>query len=112
MGLHADLVRETTCGKIDTIMLLEFVCTRLTRLPGGTAALAPVSFTLVRACTIVLDNASAHVTRVFKGRREELATIQRRTLLTPASQPRAERHQADMALGEVRGPPQARPHDR
>ncbi|MER5327039.1 transposase [Streptosporangium roseum] len=30
-------------------------------------------FTRVRPCTVVLDTASAHEARVFKGRREEFA---------------------------------------
>jgi hypothetical protein len=58
-------------------MLLEFVCVRLARLPGGAAALdePAAGFTRVRPCTVVLDNASAHVAPVFKGQREELAAI-------------------------------------
>ncbi|MFB6776192.1 transposase [Streptomyces sp. NPDC056352] len=68
---------ERSCGKIDAAMLLEFVCTNLAGLPGGAAALEqpPAGFTRVRPCTIVLDNASAHVARAFKGRREDLAAI-------------------------------------
>ncbi|MFD7917605.1 helix-turn-helix domain-containing protein [Streptomyces sp. NPDC059752] len=34
---------------------------------------APAGFTRVRPCTVVLDDACAHVARIFKGRREELA---------------------------------------
>ncbi|WP_353963018.1 transposase [Streptomyces sp. NBC_00365] len=34
-----------------------------------------MGITRVRPCTVVLDNASAHVARVFKRRREELAAI-------------------------------------
>ncbi|MCX5588766.1 transposase [Streptomyces erythrochromogenes] len=77
VGRHADLVWEKTCGKIDAVMLLEFVCTELAGLPGGATALEepPAGFTRVRPCTVVLDNASAHVARIFKGRREELAAI-------------------------------------
>jgi hypothetical protein len=77
VGAHADLVWEKTCGKVDAAMLLEFVCARLAGLPGGEAPLArpPDGFTRVRPCTVVLDNASAHVARAFKGRREELAAI-------------------------------------
>ncbi|MFE2971400.1 transposase [Streptomyces sp. NPDC059340] len=53
------------------------MCARLAGLPGGGTALArpPDGFTRVRPCTVVLDNASAHVARAFKGRREELAAI-------------------------------------
>ncbi|MFE4861221.1 IS630 family transposase [Streptomyces sp. NPDC056670] len=77
VGAHSDLIWERTCGKIDAVMLLEFVCTSLARLPGGAAVLGrpPTGFTRVRPCTVVLDNASAHVVRVFKGRREELDAI-------------------------------------
>ncbi|MFJ7903907.1 transposase [Streptomyces sp. NPDC096198] len=34
-----------------------------------------MGFTRVRPCTVILDNASAHVARVFEGRREGLASI-------------------------------------
>ncbi|MFD7033603.1 transposase [Streptomyces sp. NPDC059917] len=79
VGRHADLLWERTCRKIDAAMLLEFVCRKLAGLPGGAAALEepPAGFTRVRPCTVVLDNASAHVAQIFKGRREELAAIER-----------------------------------
>ncbi|MET7608847.1 transposase [Streptomyces avermitilis] len=68
-------------------MLLEFVLVRLAGLGGGAAVLGlaadgvgvgvdaiPV-WERRRPCTIVLDNASAHVARAFKGRRRQLAKI-------------------------------------
>lgn len=77
VGQGADLVWEKTCGKIDAAMLLEFVCTKLAGLPGGAAGLEepPAGWKRARPCTVVLDNASAHVARAFKGRREELAAV-------------------------------------
>jgi transposase len=77
VGPDADLVWERTCGKVDAGILLEFVCTRLAGLPGGAGALGepPAGWKRHRPCTVVLDNASAHVARVFKGRREDLASI-------------------------------------
>jgi hypothetical protein len=39
VGQGAELVWEKTCGKIDAAMLLEFVCTKLARLPGGAEGL-------------------------------------------------------------------------
>ncbi|MFF4446075.1 transposase [Streptomyces sp. NPDC001502] len=77
VGRHADLLWEKTCGKIDAAMLLEFVCTKPAGLPGGADALEkpPAGFSRVWPCTVALDNASAHVARIFKGRREELAAI-------------------------------------
>jgi DDE superfamily endonuclease len=76
-GAEPDLLWEKTSGKVDAVMLLEFVCTRLAGLPGGAAALADPSpgWRRPRPCTVVLDNASAHVARAFKGRRDELAAI-------------------------------------
>jgi DDE superfamily endonuclease len=77
LGPQADLVWEQTCGKIGADRVLEFVCTRLAGLPGGAAALAdpPQGWQRAKACTVVLDNASAHVAKAVKGRREELARI-------------------------------------
>jgi hypothetical protein len=74
-GPAADLRWELHPGKIDAGVLLEFVCARLGGLPGGTAGLEcpPAGWYRSRPCTVVLDNASAHVDRVFKGRREDLA---------------------------------------
>jgi transposase len=77
VGPAADLVWDSTCGKVDAAMLLEFVCARLAGLPGGAAALAapPPGWRRRRPCTVVLDNASVHVAGAFKGRREELAAL-------------------------------------
>ncbi|WP_406396382.1 transposase [Streptomyces sp. NBC_00887] len=75
---------STPPGKINAAVLLEFVCSRLAGLPGGAGALSlaadgvgarlPV-WRRPRPCTVVLDNASAHIDKVFKGRREQLAKI-------------------------------------
>ncbi len=79
VGTAPDLLWECTPGKIDAGVLLEFVCSRLVGLPGGAAALdlaadgAPVPvWRRPRPCTVVLDNASAHVAKAFKGRRAQL----------------------------------------
>jgi transposase len=84
-GPDADLIWDKTSGKVDAPMLLEFVCRRLAQLPGGAAALAlaahaadgaaPPVWRRPRPCTVVLDNASAHVAHAFKDRREDLAAI-------------------------------------
>jgi hypothetical protein len=83
-GTAPNLVWEHTPGKIDAAVLLEFVCSKLAGLPGGAAALSlaadgtgtalPV-WQRSRPCTVVLDNASAHVAKAFKGRRNQLAKI-------------------------------------
>ncbi|MET7726623.1 MULTISPECIES: transposase [Streptomyces] len=83
-GTAPDLVWEHTPGKIDAAVLLEFVCSKLAGLPGGAAALSlaadgtgtalPV-WRRSRPCTVVLDNASAHVAKAFKSRRDQLAKI-------------------------------------
>ncbi|AVH60848.1 hypothetical protein C4B68_39655 [Streptomyces dengpaensis] len=82
VGTEPDLLSERITSSIDAAVLLEFVCRRLARLPGGAAALdlaadgTPIPvWRRRRPCTVVLDNASAHVARAFKGRREQLAKI-------------------------------------
>jgi transposase len=82
VGTAPDLLWERTTGTIDAAVLLEFVCRRLAGLPGGAAALdlaadgAPIPvWRRHRPCTVVLDNASAHVAKAFKGRRDQLAKI-------------------------------------
>ena len=84
VGTCPDLLWEHTVGKIDAAVLLEFLCSRVAGLPGGAAALSlaadgvgaalPV-WRRSRPCTVVLDNASAHVSKAFKGRRDQLAKI-------------------------------------
>ncbi|QEV63438.1 hypothetical protein CP982_36000 [Streptomyces spectabilis] len=64
---------------------LGFVCVRLAGLGGGAAVLDLAADGLGidvmpvwerrRRCTVVLDNASAHVAKAFKGRRRQLAKI-------------------------------------
>ncbi|MFD7017385.1 transposase [Streptomyces sp. NPDC059928] len=85
VGTLPDLLWQRTSGKIDAQMLLEFVCVRLAGLGGGAAVLDLAADGLGvdvmpvwerrRPCTVVLDNASAHVAKVFKGRRRQLAKI-------------------------------------
>lgn len=57
--------------------MLDFVCTRIARLPGGADRLGqPLhGWKRQRPCAIVLDNASIHHGQVFKSRCEELAAI-------------------------------------
>jgi hypothetical protein len=83
-GTEPDLVWERTEGKIDAGVLLKFVCRRVAGLPGGAAALSLAADGLgtampvwrrFRPCTVVLDNASMHVAKEFKGCREQLAKI-------------------------------------
>ncbi len=73
VGQGADLVWEKTCRRIDAAMLLEFVCTKPAGLPGGAEGLEepPAGWKRARPRTAVLDNASAHVARAFKGSREK-----------------------------------------
>ncbi|RLV08557.1 hypothetical protein CTZ27_07125 [Streptomyces griseocarneus] len=85
VGSAPDLVWQHTCGKIDADVLLEFVCARLAGLGGGAAVLDLAADGLGagvmpvwerhKPCTVVLDNASAHVATAFKGRRRQLAKI-------------------------------------
>jgi transposase len=84
VGTDPELLREHTPGKINAAVLLEFVCSRLAGLPGGAGALSLAAdgvgarlpaWRRPRPCTVVLDNASAHIDKVFKGRREQLARI-------------------------------------
>ncbi|MEV8021306.1 transposase [Streptomyces sp. NPDC086554] len=85
VGTASDLVWQRTCGKIDAEVLLEFVCVRLAGLSGGAAVLILAADGLgvdvmplwerCKPCTVVLDNASAHVAKMFKGHRRRLAKI-------------------------------------
>ncbi|MFI5804428.1 hypothetical protein [Streptomyces sp. NPDC051561] len=78
VGTEPDLLWQHTDGKIDTDVLLEFVLVRLACLGGGAGVLdlaadgvgvdAVPDWCRTRPCTVVLDNASAHVARAFKGR--------------------------------------------
>ncbi|MFF4410346.1 transposase [Streptomyces sp. NPDC001404] len=84
-GTAPDLLWQRTCGKVDATVLLEFVCTRIAGLRGGAGALELAADGLgieaipvwerARPCMVVLDNASAHTSRVFKGRQGQLAKI-------------------------------------
>jgi hypothetical protein len=76
-GPVPDLLWQTYTGKIDAQVLLEFVCARLAGLPQGAAQLAapPAGWRRVRLCTVVLDNASAHVAHAFKDHRSELQAV-------------------------------------
>jgi hypothetical protein len=76
-GVEPELVWTSMPTKIDAGVLLEFVCARIARLPGGAATLAfpPPGWQRVRPCVIVLDNASAHVAHAFKDHRGELAGL-------------------------------------
>lgn len=85
VGIEPDLLWQRTSGKINADVLLEFVCKRLAGLGGGAAVLDLAAdglgtdviplFERRKPCTIVLDNASAHVARAFKGRRRQLVKI-------------------------------------
>ncbi|MCC3773324.1 transposase [Streptomyces sp. UNOB3_S3] len=76
-GPERDLLWTAIEHRIDAAMVLDFVCTRIARLPGGAEQLAgpPPGWQRHRPCTVVLDNASIHHGKVFKGRRTELAAI-------------------------------------
>ncbi|MFI9723519.1 transposase [Streptomyces sp. NPDC052396] len=97
VGTRPDLVRQRTDGKIDAVMLLDFTCAHLAGLPGGAAALELAADSLgagtiplwrrPRPCTVVLDNASAHTARMFKGRREQLAKTGVELLYLPPRSP-------------------------
>jgi hypothetical protein len=89
VGRHAELVWQHTTGKIDAQVLLEFVCTDIAALPGGAAALEhpPPGWRGRRPCTVVLDNASAHVAKAFKGRRDDLAGIGAELFYLPPRSP-------------------------
>ncbi|MGW2817911.1 transposase [Streptomyces sp. NPDC001415] len=85
VGTEPDLLWQHTSGKIDADVLLEFVLVRLAGLDGGAGVLDLAADGLSvdvmpvwkrrRPCTVVLDNASAHVAKAFKGRRRQLVKI-------------------------------------
>jgi hypothetical protein len=92
-GPDPELIWTSMPTKIDAGVLLEFVCTRVARLPGGVAVLSapPAGWHRVRPCTIVLDNASAHVAHAFKDHRGELAALGVELFYLPAYSPELNR---------------------
>ncbi len=92
-GLEPELVWTAMPTKIDAGVLLEFVCARIARLPGGAVVLAapPPGWQRVRPCTIVLDNASAHLAHAFKDHRGELAALGVELFYLPAYSPELNR---------------------
>ncbi|WP_353963764.1 transposase [Streptomyces sp. NBC_00237] len=83
VGSEPDLPWQSTSGKINAELLLEFVCARLAGLGDGAAVLELAAdgigsmplWERRRPCTVVLDNAPAHRANAFKGRRRQLAKI-------------------------------------
>ncbi|MFE9628534.1 transposase [Streptomyces sp. NPDC006527] len=69
-GSQPGLVFRTTTDKVTSDLLLDFIYTQVAGLTGvlGTAAIAP-GLPRHRPCTIVLDNASTHVSRRIKDAR-------------------------------------------
>jgi hypothetical protein len=63
-----------TCppGKLDSAALLDFVWREAARLPAAPDRL-PAGYRRARPCVVVLDNASAHVSRAVKAARPALA---------------------------------------
>ncbi|GHF41564.1 transposase [Streptomyces morookaense] len=84
-GTAPDLLWQRACGKFDGTVLLDFVCMWIAGLRGRVGALelsadglgieAIPACERAPPCTVVLDNASAHTSRVFKGQRGQLVKI-------------------------------------
>ncbi|MFE2476106.1 transposase [Streptomyces sp. NPDC059389] len=76
-GPDPELVWTAVTHKIDAVMVLDFVRTRIARLPGGGERLAepPPGQKRTRPCTIVIDNTQIHHAKLFEERREELEAI-------------------------------------
>ncbi|MFJ1708903.1 transposase [Kitasatospora sp. NPDC088346] len=72
-GPDPRLAFPTATGKITADVLLDFLCTHVAGPPGGrdTLAFGPTDSS-PRPRTVVLDNASAHVSRVVKAARPQL----------------------------------------
>ncbi|WP_344443183.1 transposase [Streptomyces kunmingensis] len=97
VGIEPDLLWQRTDGKIDARMLLDFVCVRLAGLGGGAGVLDLAAdgigvdsiplWCRRRPCTVVLDNASAHVATAFKGRQRQLARIEVELFYLPPYSP-------------------------
>jgi hypothetical protein len=73
-GPDPRLVFRTTTGKITADVLLDFLCTHIAGLPEGPESFktAPPPDSPPRQRTVVLDNTSAHVSRLVKAARPQL----------------------------------------
>ncbi|WP_190194029.1 transposase [Streptomyces minutiscleroticus] len=97
VGMEPDLLWQRTDGRIDAAVLLDFVCVRLAGLSGGAGVLDLAAdgvgvdsiplWCRGRPCTVVLDNASAHVAKAFRGRRRQLAKIGVELFYLPSCSP-------------------------
>lgn len=66
-GDQPRLIFRTTTGKATAEVLLDFLCVQIAGLPGvPDTSTAPSSNQHHRPCTIVLDNASTHISRRVK----------------------------------------------
>jgi len=64
-GEAAGLVWTSPPGKVDSAVVLEFVWRQVAGLPAAPADLPP-GYRRARPCVVVLDNASAHVSKAVK----------------------------------------------
>jgi transposase len=64
-GSHARLVWTSPVGKIDSAVLLDFVCQQVAHLPAPPDHL-PTGYRRAVPCIVALDNASAHTSKVVK----------------------------------------------
>jgi len=70
-GAGRRLVWTSPAGKIDGAVVLEFIWREVAGLPAAPADLPP-GYRRVRPCVVVLDNGSAHVSRVVKDQQPAL----------------------------------------
>jgi hypothetical protein len=70
-GAAARLVWTSSPGKVDSAVVLEFVWRQVAGLPAPPDEL-PAGYRRARPCVVVLDNASAHVSKLLKAARPAL----------------------------------------
>jgi len=93
LGAQPTLTYTTTTGKVTSEVVLDFLWTTL----GGMATPlgeVPAGFVRARPLVVVLDNASAHVSKVFKAERDHLAAADIHLFYLPTYSPHLNRIEA------------------
>jgi putative transposase len=93
LGAQPTLTSTTTTGKVTSEVVLDFLWTTLGGMPTPLGEL-PAGFVRARPLVVVLDNASAHVSTLFKAHRDRLAAADIHLFYLPTYSPHLNRIEA------------------